>query len=176
VAARLWTDASGRYTLDADLIAFDDETVVLQRADGELVAVPIKSLAEQDRAYLKSDDVQEIQRKSKEDLQTWTLRDGTEIAGRIVDFTSRELTLQRRRGRIYVNDRVLDNLPEFYRQLVPVIVAHVEGLQRADRAALDSWLVRQRGQARTFPSKELSSKRRMAMNTLYLSFFSPKKS
>jgi hypothetical protein len=60
------------------------------------------------------------------------------------------MTLQRRRSNIYVNDRRLENLPEFYQQLVPQIVAHFEGLQRADRASLESWLVRQRGGPRTF--------------------------
>ena len=45
---------------------------------------------------------------------------------------------------------MLDNLPEFYQLLIPKIVAQLENLPRADRRSLESWLVRQRGEPRTF--------------------------
>jgi hypothetical protein len=150
LAARLWTDTTGSYTLEADLVAFSDTTVVLQRADHDLVAFPIDKLSDQDRQYLKSQDAGDLMKKSIEGPQTWTLRDGTKITGRMVDFTERDMTVQRRRGRIYVNDRVLENLPEFYQMLVPRIVAKLENLRSADRRALESWLIQQRGQPRTF--------------------------
>ncbi len=146
VQARVWTDSTGRYTLDAELVSVDDRTVVLQRADHEMVAIPIEKLSEQDREFLKSKEAREHVRKTNDNVQTWTLRDGKKITGRIVEYAQRDVTLQRRRGRIYVNDRLLDNLPEFYQQLIPKIVAHVENLQRDDRASLEAWLVRQRGQ------------------------------
>lgn len=148
--ARTWSDLTGRYTLDAELVAFNDKSVVLQRADHELVAVPIEKLSSQDREYLKSKDADELARKSIEGLQTWTLRDGAKIVGRMVDYAHGDMTIQRRRGRIYVNDRPLENLPVFYQLLVPKIVAHFENLRGADRQSLEAWLVRQRGQRRTF--------------------------
>jgi Rad3-related DNA helicase len=150
LAARVWTDTSGSYTLEADLVAFNDTTVVLQRADHELVAMPLDKLSDPDREYLKSREAGDLMTNSIEGMQTWTLRNGTKITGRIVDFTERDVTLQRRRGRIYVNDRVLENLPEFYQLLLPQIVAKLENLRGADRRALEAWLVRQRGQPRTF--------------------------
>lgn len=148
--ARVWTDSTGRYTLDAELIASSDTTVVLKRADHELVALPIEKLSAKDREFLKSADGVRSAGEASGGEQTWSLRDGTQLIGRIVDYTSRELTIQRRRGRVYVNDRVLENLPEFYQRLIPQLVAQIEGLQRADRRSLDAWLVRQRGAARTF--------------------------
>jgi hypothetical protein len=147
--ARVWTDASGQYTLDAELVTFNDRTVILQRPDHEMVAIPIEKLSEADREFLKSDEASNLARKGDKPLQTWTLVDGTKLVGRIVEFTQRDMTLQRRRGRIYVNDRVFENLPEFYQKLIPQIVAQSERLQRADRASLEAWLVRQRGQPRT---------------------------
>jgi hypothetical protein len=131
-------------------VAFNDTTIVLQRADHELVAMPVDKLSDQDREYLKSGEAGDLMKETMDGMQTWTLRDGTKITGRIVDFTERDVTLQRRRGRIYVNERVLENLPEFYQLLVPRIVAQLENLRGADRRALESWLVRQRGQPRTF--------------------------
>lgn len=148
--ARQWTDATGHYTLDADLVSFNDNLVILQRADHELVSMPIEKLSSEDQEFLKSPEALEVNRKLAEGTQTWTLQDGTELEGRIVDFAHREITLQRRRGRIYVNDRNLDNLPEFYQTLIPQMVAKAEGLRHSDRRALESWLVRQRGEPRTF--------------------------
>jgi hypothetical protein len=150
IAARVWSDSTGSYTLQADLVAFNDTTVVLQRADHDLVAIPIDKLSDQDREYLQSREAGDAMKESIEGLQTWTLRGGTKITGRIVDFTERDMTVQRRRGRIYVNDRVLENLPEFYQLLVPKIVAQLENLRGSDRRALESWLIQQRGQPRTF--------------------------
>jgi hypothetical protein len=149
--SRQWTDSSGHYKFDAELVAFNGTTVVLQRSDHELVALAIEKLSDADREYLKSKEAGEVVQSSTEGLQTWTLRDGTKIVGRLVDYTLRDMTIQRRRGRIYVNDRVLENLPEFYQQLIPRAVAHLENLQRADRRSLEAWLVRQRGQPKTFP-------------------------
>ena len=39
ILAREWTDSTGRYTLEADLVASNDRLVVLQRADHELGAI-----------------------------------------------------------------------------------------------------------------------------------------
>jgi SLA1 homology domain 1, SHD1 len=151
--ARTWTDSTGRYTLEAELVDFNDHMVILQRADHESVALPIDALSVEDQVFLNSKAAQDFVHNSTGGFQTWTLRDGTKVVGRIVDYADHDITLQRRRGRIYVNDRVLKNLPKFYQDLIPKIVAQQEGLQRADRRSLESWLVRQRGEPRTFHVK-----------------------
>lgn len=148
--ARTWTDSTGHYSVEADLIAFNDSTVVLQRADHELVAVPIEKLSAADQEYLKSKEASELATQTADAEQTWTMVDGSKVVGRVVDFARRDMTVQRRRGRIYVNDRRFENLPEIYQRMVPKIVAHFEKLQVADESGLNSWLIRQRGQPRTF--------------------------
>jgi len=148
--AREWTDSSGLYTLEADLVAFNQKSVVLQREDKELVAMPIELLSETDREFLKSSEAEEANRKATEEQQTWTLRDGTKLVGRIVDYADRNLIIQQRRRRIYVNDRLLNNLPEFYRQLVPSIVSHTERLPRSDLRGLQNWLRRKEGEPQEF--------------------------
>lgn len=150
VEARIWTDTTGRYTLDAKLVTFNEKSVVLRRDDHELVAIPVEELSEKDREFLTTKEAVDAARAAADGMQTWTLRDGAKLVGRIVDYVQRDLTLQRRRGRVYVNDRVLDNVPEFYQQLISKVVAKFENLQRADRRSLDAWLVRQRGEPRTF--------------------------
>jgi len=147
--ARVWTDATSQYTLDAELVASNDKLVVLQRADHELGVFRLEDLSNQDREFLKSQKATELTQASIGGMQTWKLRDGTKLVGRIVDYTSRDVTIQRRRGRIYVDDRVLDNLPEFYQQLVFRMVAHYKDLRQADRRAFEAWLVPLRGEPQT---------------------------
>src|SRR5262245_35869194 len=93
--ARVWTDSTGRYTVDADLIGFNYSKVIVKRADHEMVAIPLDKLSEKDREFIQSKEAGEIAQKSLAGDQTWTLRDGTKLVGRIVDFTSRDMTLQR---------------------------------------------------------------------------------
>src|SRR6476659_9787923 len=118
--ARVWTDSTGRYTLEAKLVASNDRMAVLQREDGELGAFPLDKLSEKDREFVKSQQAEGGAPKTASGLQTWTLRDGTKVVGRIVDYASRDISLQRRRGRIYVNDRAFENLPDFYQKLIPI--------------------------------------------------------
>jgi SLA1 homology domain 1, SHD1 len=150
VFARTWTDATGDYTLDAELIGFNDTKVVVQRGDHELAALPIEKLSQADRDYLKSKEAEQARSEASSRAQTWTLADGSKLVGKVVDFTRKEITIQRRRGRIYVNDRVLDNLPEFYQAMLPRIVAHFDRFNPVDRSGLESWAVRQGGQPRSF--------------------------
>ena len=145
--AREWTDSTGHYKINADLIAFNEERVVIQREDKELASVPIEQLSEQDREFLKSKEAEGIANRTTDAMQTWTLADGIKVVGRVVDYARREVTLQRRRGKIYVNDRHIENLPEIYQRMIPKIVAHFENI-RPDN--LEAWLVRQKGQPRTF--------------------------
>lgn len=148
-SARTWTDKTLKYKVDADLIAFNDKSVVLQRADHELGMVPIDALSPADQEYLKSkaaaDESQNIVGKQ----QTWKLANGMQLVGRVVGYARKQITLQRQRGKIYVNDRVIENLPQIYQMVVPKIVAHVEHLQRDDRSAVEDWLVANKGQPQT---------------------------
>ena len=148
--ARVWTDSTGHYTIEADLISFDDKTVVLQRGDHELGAVGIDKLSAKDREYLKSEEATKAANQIAAMQQVWTKSDGTKITGQVVEFARRDVTIQRRRGRMYVNDRRFENLPEFYQQMLPEVVSHFENLPRADRRGLEAWLLQQRGQPRTF--------------------------
>lgn len=147
---REWSDSSGNFKLEADLVAATDSLVVLKRADGTLVALPADKLSKGDREYLASKDAQELTRKSADKVQTWTLKNGTQLVGKVVDYGRKDLTIQRRRGKIYVNDRVFDNLPELYQQLVPQIVGHFEKQPIKDQAGFEQWVLQQRGQAKTF--------------------------
>ncbi|HBO45404.1 MAG TPA: hypothetical protein DD670_16025 [Planctomycetaceae bacterium] len=147
---RTWTDSTGNYQVEADLIAFSETTVVLKKKDNSLVAVPVDKLSENDRGYLKSKEANELFRRSADAKQTWTLASGLEVVGKVVDFGRRDVTIQRRRGTIFVNDRRFDNLPEVYQKMLPKIVSHFEKTEIKDQRGLESWVMTLRGEPRTF--------------------------
>ena len=148
--AREWGDETGQYSIEAKVFGFDEENVILQRDDGELGMVKIENLSEADREYLKSKEAAEINEKNIKSGQTWTTKSGLKFTGRVVDYVQDEVTIQRRRGRIYVNDRVLENLPDLYQKLVPKVIAHFEGVEIPDERALRHWLLTLGGRPRTF--------------------------
>lgn len=148
--AREWTDSTGKYTVEADLVAFNDQNVVLKRQDHSLVAVPQAKLSAADQKYVQSQEAAAIGARSASQVQTWTMQDGTKVIGKVVAYGRRDLTIQRRRGKIYVNDRLLSNLPDMYRKMLPKIVAYFEKTPINNEAELEAWVLKQKGQARTF--------------------------
>ena len=62
----------------------------------------------------------------------------------------KDVTIQQRRGKTYVNDRLFDNLPEVYQRMLPKLVAHFEKTQIDDKRGFDSWVMKLRGEPRTF--------------------------
>ena len=150
VEARQWTDVTGKYKIEADLIAFDHDSVIIQRADKELGTVAIDKLSEADREYLKSKEALQTQADQIGQLQTWTTQSGLSVVAKIVDYARREVTIQRRRGKIYVNNSVYKNLPKVYQSMVLRIVSAIEGVDIPDSKALDTWVRTLRGQPRTY--------------------------
>jgi hypothetical protein len=52
--ARKWTDNTGKFSIEAELVEVKDDKVVLERTNGTKTSVPINRLSETDRRYLKS--------------------------------------------------------------------------------------------------------------------------
>jgi len=149
-AAREWTDSTGKYTVEADLVAFNEQTVVLKRQDHSLVAVPQGKLSAADQKYVQSQEAAEIGARSAAQMQTWTMAGGLKVIGKVVNYGRRDLTIQRRRGKVYANDHLLSNLPEVYRKMLPKIVAHFENAPINSQEEFEAWVLKQKGQARTF--------------------------
>jgi hypothetical protein len=148
--ARLWTDSTGKYTIEANLIAFNDTSVILQREDHQLGQIPIDKLSKADQEYLKGKEAGDAVKKVSGAVQTWNLRSGEKLVGRVVGYERKQMIVQRRRGNIYVNDRLLDNLPKVYQIMIPKIVANDAHLVHDDRQALEDYLVTQKGLPQTF--------------------------
>ncbi len=53
--ARKWTDASGKYSTEADFIEFKDGNVILKKANGKLISVPFERLSTADQEFITSE-------------------------------------------------------------------------------------------------------------------------
>lgn len=148
--AREWNDASGHYHLEADLVAYDDHDIVLQKTDKTLVSVDVEKLSQADQEYLKSEEAAAALGKWSEQQQTWTMKNGLKVIGKVVDYVKREITVRRFRNKIYVNDDLFENLPDVYKTIVPRIVGNFAEQDISDEAGLREWLIRRKGEPATF--------------------------
>ena len=121
VFAREWSDKTGQYQVDADLIGYSDTTVVLKRKPDDLVAVPIEQLSDSDRKYLETQSKDTIAGGGS-GIQVWELKSGLKLPGRIVGFDKHGVTIQRRLGKVYVNNQRFDKMPGVYRAIIPKLV------------------------------------------------------
>jgi hypothetical protein len=147
---RVWTDASGKYSFEADLIAFNETDLVLQKPDKTLVAVDFEQLSAEDQKYVQSKEAAEALDKLHAKKQIWKMRSGLEVIGNVVDYVRKDVTFSMTRGRIYVNDQQFENLTGIQQKVVPLVAAHFTGRDITDRAGLFDWLRRRRGEPITF--------------------------
>jgi hypothetical protein len=150
--ARIWTDATGKYQWEADLIGASEDMLVLQRTNRkkDLVAVPLDKLSDADREYLRSKGAEEMMQRSSEAQQTWTMRSGLKVIGNVVDFGRRDVTIQRQRGKVYVNDRLLENLPDLQQKMLVKLVAHLENEPLESERDLKEWIAKLKGAPLTY--------------------------
>ena len=138
--SRIWTDASRNFNFGAELMGYNAEHVILQRGNKELVTVPLAQLSEDDRKFLESKEAAEITQRRADSQQTWTLANGLKVIGRVVDFVQSEITVQKKRGRVYVDDRPLRNLPPVQQRIILRLASHIEQKTFEDETGLEQFL------------------------------------
>ncbi len=52
--ARKWTDNTGKYSVEAELVEVKGDKVVLKKSTGSVITMPIARLSKADREYLQS--------------------------------------------------------------------------------------------------------------------------
>ena len=147
---RTWTDATGMYKVKADLVAYSDTTAVLMKEGHELVSVTIEQLSKEDQEYLKSKEAEAQTNGAADDLHTWTFKNGLKVNGRVVGYGRRDVVVQKKRGKIYANDRAFENLPDVYKRMLPRIVGYFEMDAIETEEQLMAWATKQKGVPKKF--------------------------
>lgn len=150
-AERIWKSSTGVFEMSAELVSFNDEMVVLKRSSGELVAVALSELAEEDRQYVQSKEVREAERKAADEMQIWTGKDGMKVEGWVRAFGRKDLVLQRRQGKVLVNGEDFAGLDAVHQKVVLKIISELEKTDLPDEKSLRSWAIRLGGDPRTYP-------------------------
>ena len=125
-------------------------TSSLNCADGDLGMFEIDFLCEEDRQYLRSAEGTECSKKHLDQEQAWELIDGFKLVGTLVDYAQTKVTIQRRRGKTYINDRAFDALPPVYQTVVLKTLGQFEKIADIDRDKFNRWVLKLGGQPRTF--------------------------
>lgn len=157
-AQTIWKDKTGKFQVTGQLEAFNSQLVIVKTDDGELLSIAIDDLSEENQQFLQSEEAEAIYGESN--VQRWTLRNGLQFLGQLVSHDVRDITLQRRRGKLYLNDRPVENLPVEYQKLLPAAVGLWEGQELNDLEAMEKWLYSRYGyRPKTYQSEGV----RMAM-------------
>ena len=147
---RKWTSANGAYHLTADAIAFNDDTVVLKREDGTLVAVEIKALSEADREFVASKEAQDAAKKSAEEMQTWTSADGLKVRGQILKYGRKSIKVVRQRGKVTIDGKRFGDMTPLHQKVVLRVISKLEEKQFLDEKQLTEWSKSLGGQGKTY--------------------------
>ncbi len=146
---REWSDVTGRYKVTATLVAASNTMAVLENEEKQLSAVEIEYLSDADKEYIAKWQ-EEQESTDPQAPYVWTMRSGLQVKGWAIAYDRRDVTLQRHRGNLYVNDKRFDNLPVIYQKMIPRIVGHFENAEMESTEDLMAWARRQRAAPRTF--------------------------
>jgi hypothetical protein len=142
--ARQWTDKSGNFHLEAELVFVEEGVVVLDAGQKGLVAVRLEQLSDEDVAFVKSEGAREaIRTRSGTDADPeWELVDGTVIKGSLTEVTVQRLVIARKLSKIYVNAQPLEDARPIYHKLIPLIVNHFEGTHLQSLKEVEDFLTK----------------------------------
>ena len=140
--AREWSDNSGHFKIEADLVAFDGETVVLRAKAGRLLAVKLANLSADDIAYLKTPEVASFENNAPiQDSPTeWSLQNGQVVRGAITGIGIQQVVIFRRDSKVHVSFNGKEIADPIYKLLLPEIVNHAASTSYKSLDELDRHL------------------------------------
>lgn len=148
--SRLWTSLSGNVEIQAEAIAFSETLVVLKRPSGELLAVELNELSEKDQEYVRSKENVETMKKSADEMQTWTSKDGMKVEGRVLAYGRKEVLVQRRFSQPYVDGKKFSDMDALHQRLTLRIISHLEKTTIENAKQLDDWAKTQGNAGKTY--------------------------
>ncbi len=144
---RVWTDSSGEFTVDAELVDADEHSAVLKNEKGRLITVPISKLSDADQKHVKKALTARAKEKAPQgDSRTWKLKDGSSITGRIVDYDHDPVLVQLRDGRVRVGDLAFSLLSRQEQSVVLRSMSAQVKQEFKSEQDISAWLSSQKGQ------------------------------
>jgi hypothetical protein len=151
LSARTWTDATGRFKVDADLIAINDDVVVLKSKSGRLIAVEIAQLSPGDQDFLRTEEAGTSKLGAKDKDHVWRLQGDAKLTGSIVGYFAQDLIVERRNAKLFVEGNEEKDVPELLMRMLSRIVEHFEMAKIEDLPSLKNWLSQQGKMPHVYP-------------------------
>jgi len=148
--ARDWSDATGTYKFEGDLIAASEDTVVVRRKKGDLQAYQIAQLSDDDKTFVRSHLEDTGKKTDPEEMQTWTGRAGFRFRGRVVGYGRGTIVVGHERGTTTVDKKTIDKLDEIYQLMLPKVIAEYDDETVKTKEDLQKWGRRLRGKDKSF--------------------------
>jgi hypothetical protein len=123
--AREWSDASGRHRWKAELLAASEQLLVLRDRKGELQAVEVKELSDDDQAFVAK-YLKEPGSSISRDVHTWAMQSGLKVKGQVLGYKSGPVQVENRSGVPYVNGKRFRNIDPIYQAMLPRLIAKTE--------------------------------------------------
>lgn len=151
VTARVWSSKDNRFQVEAEAIAFSKDLVVLKKPTGDLVAIELKDLSEKDREYVESKEAQDAARKSADEVQVWTTKDGTKLRGRVTKYGRKQVAVQRKLGRVYIDGKEFAEIDPLHQKVILRVLTKLENVQLDSQKDLEKWAEKLGGEPKTYP-------------------------
>jgi hypothetical protein len=137
--ARTWSSKNGSFQIEGEAVIFNEELVVLKKPTGELVAIELADLSDADREFVKSKETKETQRKSADEIQTWTAKDGMQVRGRILSYGRRDVVVQRKFGFVHIDGKKFSTLDPLHQRLTLRVISELEKTKLENERQLEEW-------------------------------------
>lgn len=142
--ARTWTDASGSFKVEADLIALSPERVVLRTTKNKLLSLDVKQLSPEDQKFLSTAEASADRLADPDKNHVWQLQQKElKLIGRMQGYYEQDFVIERAQSRLVVNGKKETELPELLVKVIPAIVENFEHAGITDSVSLNKWLTKQ---------------------------------
>ncbi|TWU01591.1 hypothetical protein [Neorhodopirellula pilleata] len=150
---RTWTSRAGGATIEGELIAANDSTVVLKRKhSGRLAAVELAELSPQDREFVRERVVKgDSGSNDPEHMQTWTSRDGLKMQAKVVAYGKKDYTLANIRGVPTINGKAFSSMDPLHQAVALRVLSKLESKPMENEADLRRFVSQLAGKPKTYP-------------------------
>lgn len=153
LSAREWSCPAGKFKLEGDVVAFDNKLVVVKKTDGSLAALEIDALCKADQEFVKKKEVIAAHKKSAEEMQTWTGKDGLKFRGQVIAYGQKEIVVQRRAGKMFIDNEDFAKLSPLQQKVALKVFSTIEKTEIKDEKAFEQWAIKnlRGGQPKKYP-------------------------
>ncbi|MCD0458254.1 hypothetical protein [Roseiconus lacunae] len=151
---RTWSSLNGEVTLEGEMIASNDSTVILKRKrSGRLVAVELAELSAKDRAFVSAatTDASADENAQQSPMHTWTSRDGLKLKASIVAYGKKNYTLGKTRGVVTINGKAFSAMDPLHQAVALKVLSKLENQTFNDETDLKRFVSLLAGKPRTYP-------------------------